>query len=160
MIVEPATPAVTKPVVGLILATDKLLEDQVPPDVVLLSVVVEPAQSAFDPPIAESAGKPLTVNEAVVEFVQPFPLVTVYVMVAVPALTPVTTPVEALTVAIAVLDVLHVPPGAEEFNKVELEPIQAEAVPVIVPALGSAFSVTTVAAEVAAQPLLFVTVTV
>ena len=73
---------------------------------------------------------------------------------------PVTTPVDAFTVAIAVFEVLQVPPGAEEFNKVELEPIQAEAVPVIVPALGSAFSVTTVAAEVAAQPLLFVTVTV
>jgi hypothetical protein len=61
----------------LIVATAVLLDDHVPPEVVLLSVVVEPAQIAFDPPIAESAGKPLTVNEAVVEFVQPFPLVTV-----------------------------------------------------------------------------------
>ena len=159
MIVEPATPAVTKPVVGLILATDKLLEDQVPPDVVLLSVVVEPAQSAFDPQIADSAGKPFTVNEAVVEFVHPLPSVTVYVMVAVPALTPVTTPVDAFTVAIAVFEVLQVPPVVA-LVKVELAPIHAEAVPAIVPALGSAFSVTTVAAEVAAQPLLFVTVTV
>ena len=80
-------------------------------------------------------------------------------MVAVPALTPVTTPVDAFTVAIAVLEVLQVPPPVA-FVKVELEPTQAEAVPVIVPADGSAFSITTVAAEVAVQPLLLVTVTV
>ena len=141
------------------LATAVLLDDHVPPEVVLLRVVEEPAQIAFDPPIAESAGKPLTVNEAVVEFVQPFPSVTVYVIVAVPALTPVTTPVEAFTVAIAVLEVLHVPPVVA-FVSVELAPIHAEAEPAIVPADGSAFSVTTVAAEVAEQPLLLVTVTV
>jgi hypothetical protein len=81
------------------------------------------------------------------------------VIVAVPALTPVTTPVEAFTVAIAVFEVLHVPPVVA-FVSVELAPIHAEAVPAIVPADGSGFSVTTVAAEVAEQPLLLVTVTV
>jgi hypothetical protein len=62
-------------------------------------------------------------------------------------------------VAVAVLDELQVPPPVE-LAKVELEPTHAEAVPVIAATVGSAFSVTTTAAEVAEQPLLFVTVTV
>ena len=77
MIVEPEVVALTAPVEGLIVATAILLEDQVPPEVVLLSVVDEPAHNALDPPIADNAGKPFTVNETVVEFVQPLPSVTV-----------------------------------------------------------------------------------
>ena len=159
MIVEPAVVALNAPVVGLIDATAVLLEDQVPPEVVLLNVVEVPAHAALAPPIAARVGKLFTVKLVLAELVHPFPSVTVYVIVEVPALTPVTAPEEAFTVAVAVLDELQVPPPVE-LAKVELEPTHAEAVPVIAATVGSAFSVTTTAAEVAEQPLLFVTVTV
>lgn len=159
MIVVPAVVALNAPVVGLIDATPVLLEDQVPPEVVLLNVVEVPAHAALAPPIAARVGKLFTVKLVLAELVHPFPSVTVYVIVEVPALTPVTAPDEAFTVAVAVLDELHVPPPVE-LAKVELEPTHAEAVPVIAATVGSAFSVTTTAADVAEQPLLFVTVTV
>lgn len=159
MIVEPAVVALNAPVVGLIDATAVLLEDQVPPEVVLLNVVEVPAHAALAPPIAARVGKLFTVKLVLAELVHPFPSVTVYVIVEVPALTPVTAPEEAFTVAVAVLDELQVPPPVE-LAKVELEPTHAEAVPVIAATVGSAFSVTTTAADVAEQPLLFVTVTV
>jgi len=159
MIVVPAVVALNAPVVGLIDATPVLLEDQVPPEVVLLKVVEVPAHAALAPPIAARVGKLFTVKLVVAELVHPFPSVTVYVIVEVPALTPVTAPDEAFTVAVAVLDELQVPPPVE-LAKVEPEPTQAEAVPVIAATVGSAFSVTTTAADVAEQPLLFVTVTV
>jgi len=159
MIVVPADTAFNAPVVGLINATPVLLEDQVPPEVVLLNVVEVPAHAALAPPIAARVGKLFTVKLVLAELVHPFPSVTVYVIVEVPALTPVTAPDEAFTVAVAVLDELQVPPPVE-LAKVEPEPTQAEAVPVIAATVGSAFSVTTTAADVAEQPLLFVTVTV
>lgn len=159
MIVVPAVVALNAPVVGLIDATPVLLEDQVPPEVVLLNVVEVPAHAALAPPIAARVGKLFTVKLVLAELVHPFPSVTVYVIVEVPALTPVTAPEEAFTVAVAVLDELQVPPPVE-LAKVELEPTHAEAVPVIADTVGSAFSVTTTAADVAEQPLLFVTVTV
>jgi hypothetical protein len=159
MIVVPAVVALNAPVAGLIDATPVLLEDQVPPEVVLLNVVEVPAHAALAPPIAARVGKLFTVKLVLAELVHPFPSVTVYVIVEVPALTPVTAPEEAFTVAVAVLDELQVPPPVE-LAKVELEPTHAEAVPVIAATVGSAFSVTTTAAEVAEQPLLFVTVTV
>lgn len=49
-------------------------------------------------------------------------------MVVEPKATPVTTPVEELTVATAVLDELQVPP-AEEWVKVVVWPAHTEAVP-------------------------------
>jgi hypothetical protein len=80
-------------------------------------------------------------------------------MLTVPALTPVTTPVDAFTVAVAVFEEDHVPPVVT-LAKVVLEPTHTEVVPVIAATVGSGFSVTTVAADVAEHPLLFVTVTV
>lgn len=56
-------------------------------------------------------GEAVTETERVaVEFEQPPVPVTVYVIVAVPAVTPVTTPVELFTVATAVFPLLHDPP--------------------------------------------------
>lgn len=55
-----------------------------------------------------SAVETVTVRVAVASG-QP-PPVTVYVIVAVPAATPETSPVEAFTVAIAPFEVVHVPP--------------------------------------------------
>ena len=80
-------------------------------------------------------------------------------MLTVPALTPVTTPVDAFTVAVAVFEEDHVPPVVA-FAIVVPDPTHTAVVPVITATVGSGFSVTTVAAEVAEHPLLLVTVTV
>ena len=54
-------------------------------------------------------------------------------MVAVPAATPVTTPVDALTVAILVEELVQLPPDTEELNVV-VNPTQTLCVPERVPA--------------------------
>ena len=82
-----------------------------------------------------------------------------YVIVAVPALTPVTDPVDELTIAVAVFELDHVPPVVV-FTKVTLEPSHTDVVPVIATTVGNAFTVTVVAELVALHPLLFVTVNV
>ena len=76
---------------------------------------------------------------------------TVYVIVAVPAATPVTTPVVAFTVAIPVLDELHVPPDCVELNVV-VELKQMFCVPDNVPATGAAVTVTVLVAVASEQP--------
>ena len=75
-------------------------------------------------------------------------------MVTVPAVTPRTVPV-ALTVAIVVLLLLHVPPVTPS-TKVDEEPGHTLVTPDIVPADGVVF--TTTARKVSAVPQLLVTV--
>ena len=58
-------------------------------------------------------------------------------MVSVPAKTPVTTPLETVAFALAVL---HVPPLAASL-RVILAPTQTLATPLIIPAFGSGFTV-------------------
>ena len=65
-----------------------------------ISCVVAPWQMDDEPVIV---GKALTVTEVEAEH----PLASMYIMVLVPAATPVTTPVEAFTVAIVVEDALQ-----------------------------------------------------
>ena len=74
-------------------------------------------------------------------------------MLAVPTATPVTTPVE-LTVAIALLEELQVPPLAVLVS-VKDEPGQRGVAPLIAPASGKALTVTLAAAL--AVPQLLVT---
>jgi hypothetical protein len=74
--------------------------------------------------------------------IQPL-LVTVYVIVAVPADTPETTP-EPFTIATLVLLLLHVPPESPLEVSVAVVPVDRVLVPEIVPALGNAFIVTVV----------------
>ena len=62
-----------------------------------------------------------------------------YVIIDVPAVTPVTIPVDDPTVALPLL-LLHVPPAGVEFNVV-VRPTQTFNVPVI--AVGFGFTVTT-----------------
>jgi hypothetical protein len=109
--------------------------------------------------IAATVGNAFTVTTAVAVFVQLFEFVYVYVIVAVPALTPVTDPVDELTIAVAVFELDHVPPVVA-FATVTLDPSHTDVVPMIAATVGNAFTVTTVAALVAVQPLLFVTVNV
>ncbi len=71
-----------------------------------------------------------------------------YVIVALPADMPVTTPVVEPIVAVPVLLLLHVPP-AVTFAKVTVDPVFTVAVPVI--AAGEAFTET---ASVFAQPFV------
>ena len=78
-----------------------------------------------------------------------------YVIVAVPAVTPVTFPVIVFTVATAALDVVHTPPDVVLVKIVE-EPIHALAVPPIAASVGNAFTLT-VACALATQ-LFVVTV--
>ena len=68
-------------------------------------------------------------------------LVTVYFMVAVPAATPVTTPVPEFTVATAVLLLLQLPPLVPLLVNVVVDPAQTVEEPLIVPAFGAAFTV-------------------
>ena len=63
-----------------------------------------------------------------------------------PAATPVTTPVEALTVAVAVLDDVQTPPAVTS-DKVVVEPSHTEVVPVIAATVGNALIVTVVVTE-------------
>lgn len=92
---------VTKPD-ELTVAIEVELVSHVPPEGVPVSVVVPPIQMLLLPVIVALVE---TVNDFVTKLAP-----TVYVIVQVPADTPVTKPVE-LTVAIEGLLLLHVPPG-------------------------------------------------
>ena len=64
-------------------------------------------------------------------------------MVTNPADTPVTSPVEASTVALAVLRLFQIPPGAPPVLVIEIDaPTQTDDGPLTVPAEGTAFTVT------------------
>ena len=72
-------------------------------------------------------------------------------MVAVPAATPVTTPVLGFTVAMAGVLLLQVPPAAVDVNVV-LDPTQIACVPLRMPAVGAAVTVTVRVAVALAHP--------
>ena len=74
-----------------------------------------------------------------------------------PAATAVTSPVVAFTVATEVLLLLHVPPVVPFVLSVVFAPAQSTAVPVIVPALTFALTVTAKLADTGLpQPVLIV----
>ena len=140
MVAVPVLTPVTTPDVELTLAVPDKLLVHVPPVGVELNVVVEPIQTDAVPVIA--AGEALTVTVA--NDSQPVP--KEYVIVAVPAATPDTTPVVEFTVAVPVAPLVHVPPVGEQLNVV-VDPAHTASVPVIAP--GDVFTVT---ARVAKQP--------
>ena len=80
-------------------------------------------------------------------------------IVVVPAVTPVTTPVEVLIVATAVLLDVQTP-FAVVLDNVVVDPVHTAVVPVIDATTGNAVTVTAVAALVDEHPSAFVTVTV
>ena len=86
---------------------------QVPPEVVLVYVVVFPTQSVVEPVIVWATGAD-TVTVFVAVFTQPPVVVTEYVITDEPAATPVTTPVAAFTVAFAGVPLVQVPPEVVE----------------------------------------------
>ena len=107
----------------------------VPADAGAVTVIVRVAEALEQPPV-------------------PF---TVKVMVAVPAATPVTAPVFAFTVATAGLLLLQLPPVAVEVNVV-LDPTQIACVPLRLPAIGAAVTVTVLVAVTLVHPPLPLTV--
>jgi hypothetical protein len=96
--------------------------------------------------MAEGTG--FTVNAHVEKLTQPNPLVTVYVIVAVPAATPVTTPPVPM-LATDVLLLLHTPDGVGSV-RVVVPPTHTLDAPLIPATTGSAFTVTVV---VVVQPV-------
>ena len=87
----------------------------------------------------------LTVTVSVTAFVQPFELVYVYVIVAEPDATPVTSPVIEFTVATVASLLVQAPP-AVVFVKIVVEPTHALFVPEIAARVGNAFTLTVVCA--------------
>ena len=140
----PAVLPVTIPVVIPTLATAGVLVCQIPPGVASVNVIVCPTHNEkVVPPIA--AGNGLTVTTRVL-IQEP----SVHVIIAVPAPVPLTMPVDAPTVAIAVLLLVHVTPAVVVENVVVL-PTQTVAVPVI-----AAGVVSTVILYIVKQPELVV----
>ena len=80
------------------------------------------------------------------------PVLSVYIILSVPAVLPITTPVPEPTDALPVpATLLHVPPAGVEFNVV-VKPMHTFNVPVIV--VGLALTVTTAVAIAAPQKTL------
>lgn len=102
----PALTPVTTPLPEMV-ATDGVLLLHVPPDTLFESVVVEPIPTLVAP-VIEPGVRPLVTIMFLTEYVGQVPD-NQYVIHAVPADTPVTTP-EELTVAVAEELLLHVPP--------------------------------------------------
>jgi hypothetical protein len=115
--------------------------------------MAEEIQTLFKPEIAPAFGSGFTVIVAVAAPEPQKADATVYDIVAVPAVTPPTTPV-ALTLAIPGAVLLHEPPVIASDNVVTA-PAQTVVVPVMVPGFGSAFTV--IGFVVVAVPQLFVT---
>ena len=125
-----------------------------------LKLTVLPAHRVAGVAVAEVIeGTALTVTVRVaVAFEQPPVPVIVYVIVVTPAATPLTTPVEILTVATAVLADVHAPPASPFDVKELVELAQTTCVPDKVPAFGVGVTVMVTTPDVAAeQPPLVTT---
>jgi hypothetical protein len=144
MVAVPAATPVTTPVELFTVATAALLVVQAPPALPFEVKVVLPVPQIVCVPLKVPAlAAAVTVTERVaVALEQPPVPVTVYVMFAVPAPTPVITPVEAFTVAMPTASEVHVPPVFPFDVKVVVPLTQIACVPLSVPALGAAVTVT------------------
>jgi hypothetical protein len=138
MVARPAVMPDTTPLILPTVATDVLLLNHVPPLVAELNVVVAPEHIASVPVIA--AGEATTVTTAVTKQ----PLDKTWEIVAVPVVTPETTP-DMDTVAITELLLVQVP-LPDELNVV-VETSHRVVVPVIADGVAN-----TVAAAVLTQP--------
>ena len=129
----PALTPVTTPVPEPTVAIPMLPLVHVPPAGVEFNVVVKPVQTVAVPVMAVGVVFTVTACET------KHPPLSVYVILAVPALTPETTPVPDPTVAIPTLPLVHVPPAGVELSVV-VAPAQITAVPVM--AVGAVLTVT------------------
>ena len=158
MIADPAATPVTSPVVASIVATAGVAEVQDPPGTEDVKVEEPLAQIAVVPEMVPAFGTAVTLTVAVVEtFAQPPVPVTVYVITEVPAATPATAPVEASMVVTLIS--LEDQAPASPLEESVVDPLaQIAVVPEIVPALGTAVTVTVAVVETFAQPPVPVTV--
>jgi hypothetical protein len=151
MVAVPAATPVTTPEVALTVAMLAELLDQEPPLTVEVRVDV-PLTQMFWVPLRVPAMVEVTVTVRVsVAFEQPPVPLTVYVMVAVPAVIPVTRPEVALTVATAGVLLDQAPPEMVEV-KLDVPFTQMPCVPLSVPADGVAVTVTVRVAVAFEQP--------
>lgn len=130
----PADTPVTTPVPELIVALEVNMLDHTPLPGVAPKAVVLPTHTDAVPVIAPGA------NDTVTTLVVKQPVANWYVIVLVPASTPVTTPA-ILTVATAGVLLLQTPPPVE-LEKVVVEPTQTVGVPEML--LGNGLTVTTI----------------
>jgi len=128
------------------------LLDQTPPPTVEVNVEVPPIQSVWAPDIIPGLGGGIMVTglDIVADAHPPTPA-TVYVIKVEPDETPEINPVVGFTVAIAVLLLLQIPPVTVDMYVV-VPPKQIESVPLKVPALGGAVTVTIRVAVAAGHP--------
>jgi hypothetical protein len=151
IVVVPGATLVTTPVAVFTVATPGTLLLHDPPLLPLaLKLSVDPTQTD-DPPLMDpafSTGFTAINAEAVAV---PHTVVTVYVIVALPDPTPVTTPLAAFTVATAALLLLHEPPPLPLLLNGVDKPAHNDAAPLTVPAFGTGFTVMVTEVEVVAQ---------
>lgn len=151
-VVPPLTP-VTMPVDGSTVATEVLLLFQVPPVVLLLSVVVAPGQTVVVPLIGA-----VLITVMYVEL-KPIPqlLYAAYTIATEPALAPPTVPVK-LTVAMLPFVLYQNPPGVASLSAAVL-PVHSVLTPDIGAIVGTVITVT-VAVAVIPPPVVYDIVTV
>jgi hypothetical protein len=137
----PAATAETFPVLFIVAIPVAVLL-HVPPVAELESAVDDPVQTVVVPVIVPASGLGFTVMICVALAVHPL-LVTVYDIMVVPADTPVMVPDDEPAVAIPVLLLLHTPLPAASDRVVAVVGHKVK-VPVMVPADGTALTVTTV----------------
>ena len=160
MVAVPADTALIAPLDEFTVAIPVLLLVHAPPESPLELNVVDPLSHIACVPLKLPAlGSAVTVASLVSETLAQPPLPeTVYVITDVPADTPVTTPVDELIVATPVLALVHAPPLTLE-PKVVVVLSHKVVVPLNVPALGDAVTVTVSASLSSLHPVLpFVTV--
>jgi hypothetical protein len=134
------------------------LLDQVPLVMLEVKADVPLTQMLWFPMSVPAVGAVVTVTEReAVALAQPPVPTTVYIMVAVPAATPVTTPEVALTLAMLVSLLDQDPPVTVEV-KADVPLTQMFWFPLSVPAVGAAVTVTVRVAVALAQPPVPVTV--
>lgn len=137
MVELPLETPVTTPVEELMVATPVVPLLQVPPVLPLvLRLMVAPVHTELGPLIVPALGTALTVTVKEL-LLDPQVFVTVYVIILLPPATPVTWPLEELTVATEGVPLLHVPPILPLLLKKMLEPVHTDGDPLIVPALGT-----------------------
>ena len=124
----PVVSAVTTPEPSTV-ATEVLLLVQLPPPLVVDNVVLPPVHKFGEPDKAD--GKACTVNTLEVRQ----PVGNLYVIFAVPGVTPFTTPLDTPTTATKVFPLDHVPP-VEAVLSVPDKPWHIAAGPVIVSGTG------------------------
>ena len=135
----PEVTPVTTPVVLLIVAIEILLLDHVPPVTAFESVIFAKAHTEEEPEIIPGIGL------IVIDIVILQPVEAVYVMITVPAFTPVTTPDKLPILAFELL-ALHVPPVVKS-PKVVVWPWQTLEDPVIEDGSGITVTIVVVTVE-------------